>query len=138
MVVPGLAVVGGDLATGGVSTNTLLKWSSRMDWSDSGSLALSPRAELRLRMMFLAAALAGKLATELSASIWKGRDVKEDLQEHIFQALFLSTFSVVFRTLLHASTMSQTIPDIHGSSQIFPVSERMSFERFVLSKKRTF
>ena len=43
------------------------------------------------------------------------------------QALFLSTFSVAFRTLLHASTMSQTIPDIHSSSQIFPVSEGMSF-----------
>ena len=45
----------------------------------------------------------------------------------VSQALFLSTFSVVFRTLLHASTMSQTIPDIHGYSQIFPVSEGMSF-----------
>ena len=45
----------------------------------------------------------------------------------INQALFLSTISVVFRTLLHASTMSQTIPDIHSSSQIFPVSEGMSF-----------
>ena len=42
------------------------------------------------------------------------------------QALFLDTFSVVLRTLLHSSTMSQTIPDIYGSSQIFPVSERMS------------
>ena len=54
------------------------------------------------------------------------------------QALFLGTFSVVFRTLLHGSTMSQTIPDIHGSSQIFPVSEGMSFQRFVFSKKGTF
>ena len=37
--------------------------------------------------------------------------------------LFFDTFSVVFRALLHASTMLQTIPDIHGYSQIFPVSE---------------
>ena len=43
------------------------------------------------------------------------------------QALFLDTFSVVFRTLLHTLTMSQTIPDINGYSQIFPVSEGMSF-----------
>ena len=28
---------------------------------------------------------------------------------------------------MHASTMSQTIPDIHGYSQIFPVSEGMLF-----------
>ena len=40
---------------------------------------------------------------------------------------FWTLFPVVFRTLLHASTMSQTIQDIHGSSQIFPVSEGMSF-----------
>ena len=33
----------------------------------------------------------------------------------IAQALFLNAFLVVFRTLLHASTMSQTIPDIHSS-----------------------
>ena len=32
-----------------------------------------------------------------------------------------------FRTLLHALTMSQTIPDIRGYSQIFPVSEGTSF-----------
>ena len=31
------------------------------------------------------------------------------------QASFLSSFWVVFRTLLNASTMSQTIPDIHES-----------------------
>ena len=43
------------------------------------------------------------------------------------QALFLGTFSVVFRALLHASTMSQMIPDIHSYLQIFPVSEGMSF-----------
>ena len=45
----------------------------------------------------------------------------------LLQGFFLDTFSVVFRTLLHASTMSQTIPDIHGYSQIFAVSEGMSF-----------
>ena len=45
----------------------------------------------------------------------------------IMEALFLDTFAVVFTTLLHASTMSQMIPDIHGYSQIFPVSEGMSF-----------
>ena len=55
------------------------------------------------------------------------RTVQGRLHVSINQALFLSTFSVVFRTLLHASTMSQTIPDIHGYSQIFPVSEGMSF-----------
>ena len=43
------------------------------------------------------------------------------------QALFLDTLWVVFRIMLHASTMSQTIADIHGSSQIFPMSEGMSF-----------
>ena len=53
--------------------------------------------------------------------------ITEKRNGELQQALFLSTFSVVFRTLLHASTMSQTIPDIHGSSQIFPVSEGMSF-----------
>ena len=40
--------------------------------------------------------------------------------------LFSDTL-LVFSALLHASTMSQTIPDIHGYSQIFPVSEGMSF-----------
>ena len=35
--------------------------------------------------------------------------------------------SVVFRTVIHSSTMSQTIPDIQGYSQIFPLSEGMSF-----------
>ena len=44
-----------------------------------------------------------------------------------FQALFLDAFLVGLRTLLHASTMSQRIPDIHGYSQIFPVSEGMPF-----------
>ena len=55
------------------------------------------------------------------------RSITVTFNGQVGQALFLSTFSVVFRTLLHASTMSQTIPDIHGSSQIFPVSEGMSF-----------
>ena len=43
------------------------------------------------------------------------------------QALFLDTFSGDFMTLLHTSTMSQMIPDIHGYSRVFPVSEGMSF-----------
>ena len=52
--------------------------------------------------------------------------VPDDKKEICFsQALFLDDFTVVFRTLLQASTMSQTIPDIHGYSQIFPVSEGM-------------
>ena len=41
--------------------------------------------------------------------------------------IFGRFFRWFFSTLLHASTMSQTIPDIHGSSQIFPVLEGMSF-----------
>ena len=40
----------------------------------------------------------------------------------MMQALFLDAVSVVYRTLLHALTMSQTIPDIQCYSQIFPVS----------------
>ena len=58
-----------------VSRAYLLKWSSKIDWSDSGSFGSGspPRLfkELRFKMMFLAAAEAGKLATELSASIYK-------------------------------------------------------------------
>ena len=55
---------------------------------------------------------------------------KEPPEPHVLdrQAVFLDAFfSVVFRTLLHASTMSQTIPVIHSYSQIFPVAEGMSF-----------
>ena len=48
-----------------------------------------------------------------------------DLQ--VFKALFLDAFSVVFRTLLHVSTMSQAIVDIHSYSQIFSVMKGMSF-----------
>ena len=39
------------------------------------------------------------------------------------RSLFLGTFLVFFWQLLHTSTMSQTITDIHGSSQIFLVLE---------------
>ena len=59
--------------------------------------------------------------------VQRGLDLQAQARGILMQALFLDMFSVVFRTLLHASTMSQGVPDIHGSSQIFPVSEGMSF-----------
>ena len=46
---------------------------------------------------------------------------------HKVQGLFLGIFLVCFWQLLHTSTMSQTITDIHGSSQILRVSELVSF-----------
>ena len=50
----------------------------------------------------------------------------EDADEPV-QGLFLCTFLIIIWQLLHTSTMSQTITDIHGSSQIFRVSELVSF-----------
>ena len=68
------------------------------------------------------------LATRLQPLWAKERqEILKLKEEEVHQALFLGIFSVFFRTLFHALTMSQTIPDIHGSSQIFPVSEGMSF-----------
>ena len=47
-------------------------------------------------------------------------------------------FGHFFVALLHASRMSQTIPDIRGYSQIFPVSEGILFSMCVISKKGPF
>ena len=56
-----------------------------------------------------------------------GDDGVDLLAAPLAQALFLDAILAVYGTTLHASTVSQTIPDIHGSSQIFPASEGMSF-----------
>ena len=52
------------------------------------------------------------------------------------QGLFLGTFLVVLWQFLHTSTMSQTITDIHGSSQIFQVEKRWYHFNYSFSRKK--
>ena len=90
----------------------------------------------------LAAKCLAKIGMPLKSDKWlqqiRSESTLEGPPEGVKQALFLDTFSVVFRTLLHASTMSHMISDIHGYWQIFPLSEGMSSYRFVFLKNKSF